>query len=307
MGRARSSGVLGFVAPLRHPATASSYESVCDNLATTLHSLVRQQTPGWRAVIVGNRAPHWPMPDGVDFIEVDLEPTYTHPARPSSQNQVTFDKGTKIAIGMARLRSMGVTHIMPFDADDLLHRGLSGLVRSQPEAPGWYSNTGFIHVQRTRLLWKIEHGFHQRNGSSHIIRADLVPLPDDLPEEPTPRVVIERVGPRILSMVIGKHSRWTKWAADNGHPLLELPFPSAVWVVGTGENQSRVAHHRGPRCAIDRTLAESFDLSNPPWSQHVARRAQTLALRIGRRLPERPVRLSGRPVAEQTATRKPAS
>jgi len=197
---------------------------------------------------------------------------------------VTLDKGRKIAIGVARLRDCGADHIMPFDADDLLHRDLAGFVASDPHAFGRVSDSGLMYLQDTRLLWEIPNGFGQRNGSIHVVRTDLIPIPPEISSESSIAELESLIVPGVLTDLIGKHRAWQSWAEEAGHPLAELPFSSAIWVVGTGENQSQIDYHSGPPVKIDAAITEEFGLQRPPFATHLRSVTQTRLRRACRAL-----------------------
>jgi hypothetical protein len=88
--------------------------------------------------------------------------------------------------------------------------------------------------------------------SSSIIRWNVA----DLPEVPFTQ---QRV-PLRRYLDVG-HARWADLARADGRPLKPVPFPGAVYVVNTGENQSFATHNIGWRRRLLRQLTPGRPVS----------------------------------------------
>jgi hypothetical protein len=126
--------------------------------------------------------------------------------------------------------------------------------------------------------------FHRRCGSSSIVRADLLQIPDGLHEQTSLPDVIAMAGEEYLINMIGAHGRRPSTVGAHGEHLDPLPFGSAIWEIGTGENVSGNLIASGPRQILDRTISEEYGLPRPGRLTSTAHLAQTSWRRARRRL-----------------------
>ncbi|GAA4174883.1 glycosyltransferase family A protein [Gryllotalpicola koreensis] len=186
--------------------------------------------------MVGNRAPAFALPRKTTFVPVDFPPPVATSGPRFPLGPFVHDKGTKIGIGLAAARAVSPDHVMIFDADDFVHRGLAALSSSAPRAPGWVVDEGLVY-SRSRQAWRPQHDFNRTCGTCHIVAWDAYDVPDDLPVTATQDEVADAYGER-LDRVLGAHRQGREWFADHGFPLAPLPFRGAVYHVDTGENHS---------------------------------------------------------------------
>ncbi len=122
-------------------------------------------------------------------------------------------------------------YVMYMDADDCIHRNLVRYVHDHPAKSGYYFEYGYLHVEGKKWVWKLN-DFHQYCGTSalHYCTADELPvdLNDDRDKYP-----ILRWGHPAIKRV----------KEELGRPLDPLPFPGAVYNVGTGSNLSEADSH----------------------------------------------------------------
>ncbi|MDE3184115.1 MAG: hypothetical protein KGM16_11920 [Bacteroidota bacterium] len=90
-----------------------------------------------------------------------------------------MDKSRKIILGCQMAKSLGCTYLMGVDSDDLVSSKLASFISNYPEknVPGWRIVKGFVYEENEVLAIKNKN-IWQMNGSTHIIRADLVKIPD---------------------------------------------------------------------------------------------------------------------------------
>ena len=115
---------------------------------------------------------------------------------------------------------------MVVDYDDLVSNRLAETVAASPEANGWFVQTGFKY-DGSRLLQKL-YEFHECCGSCFIVRADLLDLP--------PR--LDLADAVYVKQILGSHKYLKTELEKRGAPLMPLPFPAAMYRVGTGQNTS---------------------------------------------------------------------
>ena len=90
-----------------------------------------------------------------------------------------MDKSRKITLGCEMAKSLGCTYLMGVDSDDLVSWKLASFVSSYSgqDLPGWRIMKGFVYEENASIAVKNKN-IWQMNGSTHIIRADLVKIPD---------------------------------------------------------------------------------------------------------------------------------
>ena len=216
-------GSLTFAIPVRDPKGVADWEAVKALMAVTIGSLFSQRGPRPQVVIGANPGTDLPpLPDDVQVVDVDLAfrplPAGEGPER---WDAIGVDKGLRLAHALAGSRPQG--HVMVVDYDDLVSSRLTEVVAAQPDAPGWFVDSGFLW-DGGPVASVLPTGFNDLCGTSLLIRADLLKIPAD-PSDP-----------RHLDWIkstLGSHKQW--------HGLFELEnlgFPGAVYRIGSGANVS---------------------------------------------------------------------
>jgi hypothetical protein len=170
------------------------------------------------------------------------------------------------------------------DSDDFIHRDIAGFVAGAPEPNGWYFDSGYFHIRGSRSVRRVTKDYHQRNGTSHIIRTDVVGVPDDLDPSADRDAVLDRVGRDRATQTMGRHRPVVEFFRQQGSPLEPFPFPAAIWELGTGENCTGVVATAGHKEPIDGRIAEDFGLEVPTRAEAVRAGAANLATRVRRHL-----------------------
>jgi hypothetical protein len=134
------------------------------------------------------------LSDPISYVEVDFPPPSAKRSARIRFQAATRDEVTKYAVGVIAAPDLGADHIMFFDADDYLHRDLSGFTNADVDHPGWYSGTGHIHVAGTRRVEFVEAGFEQNKGSIGIVRADPLKVPTHLSIQSPQELIDESMG-----------------------------------------------------------------------------------------------------------------
>lgn len=230
--------MLAFVTSLRHPRNSKDYARVEELLRETLHSVTNQTSEDFVVIVVGNRAPSFPLPERVHFVHVDFRAPAQRSVR-VSRSPFIRDKGTKIGIGLVAAREFSPDYVMIFDADDFVHRGLASFVGENLGQDGWVIKDGWMY-SRARSAFGPQSEFNRTCGTSFIIPFEAYGVPPDLDVGATRAEVRAAYGER-LSKVIGAHKWAEEWFAANGRQLQPLPFRGAVYHVDTGENHSKNA------------------------------------------------------------------
>jgi hypothetical protein len=231
--------MLAFIIPVKHPARSNSYEVTLDLLRRTLDSVEAQTDPRFAVVVVCNERPAWGSDNARRmFVEVDFPPAAPPAERGQMHSWGFLDKGAKLAVGLLHARRFNPTHVMFVDADDFVSRRLASYVAANPAAPGWYVDEGLFYSKQFKVAEVLEK-FWSLCGTSHILRADLVPVDLDLAAAVSPPAVVQALGQFYVERVLGCHLDFKPHVAKMGVELSPLPFHGAVWQADTGENSSR--------------------------------------------------------------------
>lgn len=224
--------LLTFVVPLRSPAASRNWANVLERLHETACSIEQAcaEADDIGAVVVANReAELGNLPECFDVVRVDLAPPAVSVFKgdaPEAERKEAFcwDKGYKVAKGMAHAKSLGSRFVMSVDADDLVSTSLGDLARSEPDSHGWYIDKGWLLPVGSH--WGIVLGdFHNWCGTSAMVRTDLLPLDQD----------VDSMEPAVVRSIFGHHRDLIPDMIENGTPLKPVDFRGAVYSVGHSE------------------------------------------------------------------------
>jgi hypothetical protein len=215
--------MLSFVIPVRHQASVGDWANVKAKLAITLRSVAAQTNTDWNGVVVANEDANLPdIPDRFEVVRVNFPYRELPDQRVDTEafyNAIRDDKGKRILSGLLHLRPSG--HVMVVDCDDLISQKLAAFVSDNPDANGWYFDTGHF-FSGSRLLYRRPRAFFEVCGTSHIIRADLLDLPQNQQDASV----------SYIRYRMGSH-KFIKTALDEqATPLLPLPFVGAIYRIG---------------------------------------------------------------------------
>jgi len=254
--------MLVFVIPLQHPATTSDWPRVLSLLSRTTRSACAQREGPWRAVVVSNRGVPLPgVPPAVEVAEVDFEPPDPVPRRENFADEeewrraLRFDKGRRVLMGVLHARATGeADYVMTVDADDFVSDRLAGHVAGHAAgrtthpsgANGFYLPRGYVWDDGGGWLY-LHPEFHLYCGTSHIVRTDLLDLPDR----------VETADPEYIRWVHGSHKVIAERLQEQGTPLAPLPFPGAIYRIGHADSAS---NSRG----LQRTFYPRWQLRSDP-------------------------------------------
>lgn len=207
--------MLAFVTSIRARALAHDWAYHVRLLDRTVASLLAQTDPNIRVVVVGHDRPEMASADPrIHFIGVDI------PLPKRDFDDMTTDKGLKIAIGADWAIAQGCQFVMFADADDLVSRRLAAFALQRPEANGWYIKEGYSHQYGQPWVTR-SRNHDQTCGTCAIVRADRLEFVND----PGFR------GGRVTSFSFGRgHADFRDVMANAGHPLAPLPFPGSIYI-----------------------------------------------------------------------------
>ena len=173
-----------FVVPIQSLARARDPGCLKRVLHRTVLSVLNQTDPEWRMVLVADDPPsalavddlvadpriRWEV---VGFpYDAPVPPGHRHTGHPEAFLRGERDKGRKTLWGCRLAQQDGVTHIMSLDCDDLVSCRLAGWCRANPDASGWWFESGWVWAERVPwLVERIRRRFNCICGSSHIVNA----------------------------------------------------------------------------------------------------------------------------------------
>jgi hypothetical protein len=230
--------MLAFVVPLKSRRVAKSWDYVSRLFERTLRSICNQTSPAFKVFIVCHERPPIAFQHpAVTYLSVDFPvPGFSdHPA-------LNRDKYRKLLVGFHAARESGATHVMEVDADDCVSNRLAATTAKERCQAGWYFDSGYMHRDGSARIYRKEISFYEWCGTSNMVRADLLELPETYDNGEGFRLLAHTKVQRRLS-----------------RQLAPLPFPGAVYV---RTKRGEANHHRG---------MIAWSLTNQPtWILHQA-------------------------------------
>ncbi len=231
--------MLVFIVPLQSPLASTDWGLVSALCERTLRSICGQTSGEFRVFLVCNEAPaiHFTHP-ALTIVEDD----FPVPARSTAARM--FDKYEKLKRGMIAARHLAPCHVMYADADDCVHRGLAAWCGKYPAHPGWYIVEGYIYAEGSRWLLR-RRDFDLICGTAAIVHCTEPDFPCEMTDAKADYFMIDR-----------GHFEFRDPVRMLGRKLEPLPFPGAVYVTATGENDSGISlrHWRGKKMLIEKLL-----------------------------------------------------
>lgn len=217
--------MLVFVIPLKSRKICKSWKRTSQLLERTIRSVCNQTIQDFRVIVVCNEKPETEFQHPhLRFVEVDFPD-------PKETNRIAVrrtDKGRKILRGLMYAKQFHPTHAMSVDSDDCVSNRLVEWVQSNPKQNGWYIKRGYKYRDGERCVYIKRNKFYTLSGTSNILRFDLLNIPD--------RPEYNR-GYGYYKFYID-HQKVKRFMSEKGTPIKPLPFPGAVYIIGTGDNIS---------------------------------------------------------------------
>lgn len=231
------------VIPFRSKAESIDWVRESDLLHRTIQSVLRQSYSGFKVFIIYTDLPDNCISDQrVEYIlfpygyqsydEMKNKEVLLEKFKKSTKMVVRrWDKARKLTYGSKLAKEADCDYIMALDADDLLsNRFLAYLLEDakQNQRMGWYMEKGYLYKEQTNYLIRVPKYMRFLNGSSHVVHASLVAIPD------------------FSSLIWDDYNLFTDhgWVKGrmqmyHGVDLVPIPFGALVYVVH-GSNISQV-------------------------------------------------------------------
>ena len=215
--------MLVFIVPLQSSKASKNWRHVSNLAVRTLNSLLAQSHPDFKVFLVCNEPPvGCPVHPSLTVLQRD----FPVPDMSVWENRMA-DKWGKVRVGLVAARELAPCHIMVADADDCVSNRLSGLCAEYPGGHGWIFDQGWMHDEGRRIIFWKKRNFDAVCGTSSIVRAG----PDELPRG-------ETGDSESIHILRSGHTKIRANSIARGTPLTPLPFPGAVYCLGTGENHT---------------------------------------------------------------------
>jgi len=127
------------------------------------------------------------------------------------------------------------------DADDLVSNQLAQLSYDNPECNGWYMHRSYLHRENSQFV-VFRNNFHMLCGTSAIVKVNARDLPSS-PNDESPCTILDYGHGVIVEAMRERHM-----------PLRPLHFPGAIYITGTGENDSGFSYN--PWASRRRSIGE---------------------------------------------------
>jgi len=183
--------MIGFVVPFRPRSTVMDWRKQCELLNLTLESILNQTVPDFLVVLVYTDLPDFQishpnlvlLKSELEFLSIsDIEDRDLLIKKVRNEQYLVgnIDKGRKISLGVEFLRKKGVNYVMSVDSDDRISNLIAHFVLKNEisRPPGWFISKGYVYVEDEKMLYRQPNSMQNFNGSTHIVRTDLIPSPN---------------------------------------------------------------------------------------------------------------------------------
>lgn len=181
--------MLGFIVPIKPQKFSKNWKQDNLILERTVKSICQQKLQKFRLIVVYTDKPAigYTHPNlyyiNFPYGEVNVTDISDWESMKKWYSPVfaerMMDKSRKIILGCQFAQSLGCTYLMGVDSDDLVSNKLTSFIDSYGDknCAGWRINKGYVYEENSVVAVKNKNIWGM-NGSTHIIRQDLVQIPD---------------------------------------------------------------------------------------------------------------------------------
>jgi hypothetical protein len=183
--------MLAFVIPFRSKQSSNNWEYHSQLLNRTIQSICNQTNKDYRVIVVYTDLPENKIEHGHVFYlhfpysflnarEITDFDSYVKQYYTETYAQIEMDQARRIIYGCKHAIEQQCTYIMSVDADDLVSNKIASFISNNEnsEDAGWYVNKGYVYLEGKNFVYRYNKNLNQFCGSTNIIRADLVSIPD---------------------------------------------------------------------------------------------------------------------------------
>ncbi|MGN6533253.1 MAG: hypothetical protein ACTHK0_16030 [Ginsengibacter sp.] len=182
--------MIGFIVPVKSKEVSKDWNY--DNLLfeRTARSICGQLDQNFRLIVVYHEKPliNFDHPNIIylpynlpilSSSEIEDFESYVSKYYTKDYAEKMMDKAKKIIYGCKLAKELGCTYLMGIDSDDLISNQLSYFVNHSEKinCAGWRINKGYMYEEGKPFVLVNKQMFGI-NGSTHIVRKDLVIIPD---------------------------------------------------------------------------------------------------------------------------------
>lgn len=182
----------GIIIPLRPQSESTDWEGDVALLNRTIGSVLRQTYTELAVYVVYTDKPtelsadarvqYVPFPFGFQqWEELSNREALLLKMKFKQKAARRWDKGRKVCYGSKVAKESGCDYLMVLDSDDLLSKHFFRYLFSRAcegRLAGWYMDRGYLYREGSRFLLRVPKHMTGLNGSTHVLRADLVRIPD---------------------------------------------------------------------------------------------------------------------------------
>lgn len=226
-----------FIIALRSKETASNWGKVQKDFNNTIASIFNNTDGKFKVFVACNEVPvlEQKYDDRLEFIVVDFP-------LPKEWVECCRDRAMKLMVCTMKIRSKyskycekdGGVFIFPIDADDLISNRVVSYINKYPEAYGFKSRMGYVWKQGEKLVTLSPYF----GGSCNCMKLYKDELAEELPEKND--FFKKETGDFLIKnykICWDDHEVIDKFH-ELGREFLRFPFPSTIYILGTGENIS---------------------------------------------------------------------
>lgn len=219
--------MITFGVPLRSAASSNDWRTVVALFNRTLGSLYAQTSLEWRVVVACHEVPPLciDVDERLEFLQVDSP-------IPIKYEEQMLDKGYKVHAIAKRMRELGGGYGMIVDSDDLVSNRIASYCEEHPGRAGFVSDWGYLYKEGSSRLRRMKSPWLMC-GSCAIVNWSLDDLPDAMPGD-----FYNQHDDQGAFIIRQSHGCIPGILESRGRKLESLPFPSTVYVVDTGDNNS---------------------------------------------------------------------
>lgn len=182
--------MIGFIIPFKPKTSENSWATDQALLQKTITSILNQLSGNFKVYVIYTDLPGERIEDRkVKYIKTPF-PFLQYDDIPEKEEMLQYhkderlmekryDKGKKLTHGSIVARQDGCSYLMAVDADDLISNRITEFVdrhSNNNTEPGWYIDKGYVLHTGSRWALK-KKDMNYFNGSTHILRSDLVKPP----------------------------------------------------------------------------------------------------------------------------------
>jgi hypothetical protein len=224
--------MIGFIVPITPKKYSKDWHLANLVLERTVRSICNQTSRNFKLIIVYTDKPE------IEFTDENIYYiAYTYPEITISQiedfdfmgqwftieyAERMMDKSRKITYGCKFAKELGCNYLMAIDSDDMISNKIAEFVNenSSCNAAGWRISNGYLYKEGSKLIKKNTQ-IWAMNGSTHIIRADLVGIPDFETDYKLFSYNVFQQHPYTYQRIIDFHNE----------KLLDFPFMGTVYLI----------------------------------------------------------------------------